>query len=290
MKSVQVKPLFDNLGCIYSCDSIKDIANLGAKGIKELLTRHGAIVFRGFKTDITLDHFKEVTELTSTNFLKHPAPDLRKALSPDSTITNVLEGNGLIHLHGEMYYMPESSRPNYLWLGCFIPAPEHGETTICDSTEFYKNLSASTRRMFESKKVCYKHNVREESWRLSNKNIEDAIKMLNGWGFSNVRAEGKNLLGDFVTSAIKVFQDGRKGFINSIANVGQYHYTQAILEDGTNIPKSVIEEIIEVGEATCKPHRWQKNDILIVDNAWVLHGRRPFTGERSICTRFGMAA
>jgi alpha-ketoglutarate-dependent taurine dioxygenase len=32
----------------------------------------------------------------------------------------------------------------------------------------------------------------------------------------------------------------------------------------------------------CVAFRWQKGDLLVIDNALVMHSRRPFTGPRRI--------
>jgi hypothetical protein len=50
--------------------------------------------------------------------------------------------------------------------------------------------------------------------------------------------------------------------------------------DGTPIERSVLDEIRAAYKASTVVFPWQKDDLLMVDNMLVAHGRRPYTGER----------
>lgn len=51
--------------------------------------------------------------------------------------------------------------------------------------------------------------------------------------------------------------------------------------DGNNVPEDVITEIAELAEKFTQEVQWQDNDIVIIDNKRVMHGRREIIGELS---------
>jgi hypothetical protein len=52
--------------------------------------------------------------------------------------------------------------------------------------------------------------------------------------------------------------------------------------DGSRIEDSVIEEIREAYQRSAVIFPWRTNDILILENMLVAHGRRPYDGTRRI--------
>jgi hypothetical protein len=62
-------------------------------------------------------------------------------------------------------------------------------------------------------------------------------------------------------------------------------------EDGSIVPDAIVEEIRDVSEGLTVAHRWQRGDLLMLDNSRFLHGRNPVGNveEREIWTQFGYA-
>jgi len=52
--------------------------------------------------------------------------------------------------------------------------------------------------------------------------------------------------------------------------------------DGTPIEEDVLEHVREAFRAEEVAFPWRANDVLVIDNMRVSHGRRPFTGERRV--------
>ena len=50
--------------------------------------------------------------------------------------------------------------------------------------------------------------------------------------------------------------------------------------DGTAIPTVGLELAVKLSEKYTFDLPWQDGDVALVDNYMVMHGRRPFTGER----------
>lgn len=290
----KVTKLFDDFGCVISPEN--DNHNLLSFDTTEIFKKihtFGAVIFRGFETNS--DKFKLITERFSGSFISHIAPQLRPTVGDDPTITEVLSGNGLIYLHGEMYYLP--NRPDFLWLYCIQPAAIDGETTVCNSTSFLEALSAKTRKLLEENKVHYHFFMTKNQVEIGlGKTREQVVQSLESRGVTEFKFDKEDGLNFTTTSlAIKTLPNGKKGFINSIANISQYSNSTSSkikmeLENGIPLVGDLLSEIAEAGESVAEKIKWQAGDVLVVDNKWVLHGRRPFTGQRKILTRFGMAA
>jgi alpha-ketoglutarate-dependent taurine dioxygenase len=63
------------------------------------------------------------------------------------------------------------------------------------------------------------------------------------------------------------------------------------LEDGNELPKRVFDEIKKTAEHLTYSVAWKQDDILMVDNRRVLHGRKRCEGgKRSIYVRMGEPA
>lgn len=73
-------------------------------------------------------------------------------------------------------------------------------------------------------------------------------------------------------------------FLNNILPVMEIErlgltYNLVRLEDNTPIPANVLEDIRSVTEHLSLPIPWQKGNIAMIDNRWLLHGRRPFEDQ-----------
>lgn len=284
----------NNFGCIIvPFENQTNALLLNRKLVNDLVEKSGAVIFRGFETDT--EKFKLITENFSGNFMSHLAPSLRPAVGKDPTMTEVLSGNGLIHLHGEMFYVP--IRPDFLWLYCVKPAISDGETTVCSSIDFFNTLSDTAKNIFQNHRIQYHFSLTPEQVRSGLGETPQQIKQtlsLKGVNEFYLDKEG-NLNFSSQAWAVVTLKNGKKGFINSIANILQYTNSAAsksriVLDNGQPLGKILLEEIMHIGESIAQKIEWEAGDVLVVDNSWVMHGRRPFEGERKILTRFGMAA
>jgi alpha-ketoglutarate-dependent taurine dioxygenase len=57
--------------------------------------------------------------------------------------------------------------------------------------------------------------------------------------------------------------------------------------DGTEIEDGVVEEIREAYREEAVLFRWERGDLLMLDNMMVAHGRSPYSGPRAILTSMG---
>lgn len=62
---------------------------------------------------------------------------------------------------------------------------------------------------------------------------------------------------------------------------------QTYYGDGTEIEPEVLEELRAAYLAEAVAFRWQRGDVVVLDNMLTSHARRPFRGQRKVV--FGMA-
>jgi alpha-ketoglutarate-dependent taurine dioxygenase len=286
----KIEPFSDRLGCILSSTAGKDILKLDSKMLADILLENRVVLIRGYDTDLEI--FRKFSDQFGNRFLKHYTPSTRPSLAADSTITGVLVGNHRVNLHGEMYYFPV--RPDILFLNCTLPAARDGETTVCDALRFYDELNPSLRKLFETKQIKYQHTMTNEEveqvygW----KNLAETRAGLTNLGFSSISTGETGLVKfEYLTSAILESRlNGRPAFLNSIVNmkntIKKTNKTLVSFADGTEISDAIVRQIDEIGEKIALKVEWRANDILMIDNLSVLHGRCAFSGARSISTRF----
>ena len=64
---------------------------------------------------------------------------------------------------------------------------------------------------------------------------------------------------------------------------GEQHLPRnAFYGDGTSFEKDVLDHVREVYKQEKIIFKWQKGDILLLDNRLMAHGRQPYKGERKV--------
>jgi hypothetical protein len=89
----------------------------------------------------------------------------------------------------------------------------------------------------------------------------------------------------------EVWFNQAEGFHSSALDKETYDYyiqsnekfrLNSFFGDGQCIPPEMLANVRSVLSEESIPHKWQKNDILILDNVLTAHGRMPFLGARKI--------
>ncbi|KAG5532543.1 hypothetical protein RHGRI_026989 [Rhododendron griersonianum] len=82
----------------------------------------------------------------------------------------------------------------------------------------------------------------------------------------------------------KVFEGrkGRKVWFNLIHLMYNKKVASVTMMDGTEIPEKIVRRIEEIIEEESIQFRWEKGDILFLDNLAVYHGRRPSLPPRKV--------
>jgi hypothetical protein len=260
----------------------------------QLMHEHGAVLFRGFKVEAS--DFVQFSARFCSQFLEHGAPEFRPRRSADKTVAQAVIGNDSVSMHAEMNYSP--MRPDVLWMHCTQPATRGGDTLLADSRQVLKNLPDATRKLFETRRVRYRHVLKSEIWKYNTKltDRDQAVLLLNC--VPNVVAmiaDDDAIQMDFETDAIRpTGRSGELGFLNSVENVCEYAdrvQTSVSFADGEPISAAVLADIGKAALAAATPIKWQPADVVIIDNSRLLHGRTSFEGDaRVLDVRFGMLA
>lgn len=82
----------------------------------------------------------------------------------------------------------------------------------------------------------------------------------------------------------RVFE-GRKGrrmWFNTIVGMHGKELSSATMADGAEIPAHVVKRCEQIIEEESIQFKWEKGDVLFLDNYATLHGRRPALPPRKV--------
>lgn len=277
--------------------------------ITERLLKHGGILFRGFKVN-TADEFERLIEAACDRLLEYNYRSTpRTRVSGNIYTSTEYPADQTIPLHNEMAY--STSWPMKLWFCCLKPAAEGGETPIADSRKVFSRISPALRDSFISKRVLYVRNYSDEmdlSWQTvfqthRREEVEEFCRRSSisfEWrGESHLRtwqrcqaAAAHPTTGEMVwfnqahLFHISSLKPELRDYLSSVYDQQEFP-RNAYYGDGTEIQDSALEHIRRAYDQEAVIFRWEKGDVLMLDNMLSAHGRRPFEGERRILA--GMA-
>ena len=206
-----------------------------------------------------------------------------------------------IFLHHEMAQTP--IYPKNIFFFCKSASLNGGQTPLCRSDDLYAAIlkeDAGLLTKCQENGVIYNSVMSNgdelvsgqgRSWQktLGVISKDDAEIRLNDLGYSWNWIEGDNLSVTTKTfEAIKELKDGSKSFFNQVlaASLGWKKNSEDDLlpvkfGNGDEIPEASIQMISELAKSLTLLRHWKDNDILLIDNYRVMHGRKPFSGEKA---------
>ena len=267
------------------------------------LEEHGAIIFKDLPVKTAEDFDQFVSSFNYDTFIYEES--LSNAVRINKT-NKVFTANEApreveIFLHHEMAQTP--TYPKNIFFFCKSASETGGETPLCRSDQLYEELLKEDKTLIESFEkfgVIYNSIMSSgdelisgqgRSWQktlgVSSKN--DAEAKLSELGYSWNWIEGDNLS---VTTkplkATKELKDGKKSFFNQViaASLGwkkssKNQISPVRFGNDQEIDQSAIEHISELAQSLTLLRSWQDNDILLIDNYRVMHGRKPFSGNKN---------
>lgn len=268
------------------------------------LADHGAILFRGFPliTDLDFDAFIQFFGLKNFTYTDSLSNAVRRNRTERVFTANEAPANIAIYLHHEMAQTP--IYPSALFFFCEHPAAVGGATPLCRSDVLLsqiETLMPDFVHTCETKGVRYTNTMPDQedlqsgqgrSWR-STLNAPDkagAEAKLQSLGYQWQWLPEDNLrVTTPVLPAVRKLEDGRRVFFNQLIaafqgwqdkrNVAQ---KSICFGDGSVIDPQTMAIVIELAENLSFDLVWQAGDVALVDNSLVMHGRRPFSGERRV--------
>jgi hypothetical protein len=269
----------------------------------------GAVKFSGVCIE-SLEDFQLIVDSISSKFLSYvDGNSPRTKLSQNVYTSTEFDQTQRITMHNEFSY---SSRwPNKLFFSCIKPADTGGETLLVDSREVLIKMDKSIVAEIEKRGIMYIRNLHggmgigigpswQETFETNDKNdVESYCRACNmDFEWTN----GGNLkLRQRRRGIIEHRISGEKVWFNQIDQFHPYHLEEEIYEtmksvyyssddfptyvtfgDGRIISENIVAEITNtINELTIAPI-WKENELLLVDNELVGHGRNPFTGVRRV--------
>ncbi|MEZ7831408.1 MAG: TauD/TfdA family dioxygenase [Gammaproteobacteria bacterium] len=270
----------------------------------EQLSRHGAILFRGLPVNSDSDFDSVIQSFGLKNFTY--GESLSNAVRRNRTervfTANEAPASVSIFLHHEMAQTPVY--PSKLFFYCEQAAHSGGATPLCRSDILLQEL---TKQAPEFVAACLKLGVRYSnvmpniddlesgqgrSWRstLSTDDKSAAEDKLRKLGYQWEWLEQDSLrVTTAVLPAVRETDNGRQVFFNQlIAAFRGWKDTRNATEksirfgDDSAISEEAMAKAIQIGDELSFDMLWQSGDVVLVDNFLVMHGRRPFEGQRRV--------
>ncbi len=303
------RPLAASFGIVLGAAAPARLEDLAADEVGALLSRHGAVLWRGFQP--SRDDFVAFSEACSRGFSTYQGGFFRDRQPVGGretllTVTGSQEGFA-IPLHGEMYYT--ARQPQVLWFFCERPADQGGETTLCDGEEVWAGLGERTRGLFAESRVRYQRRLPDGAWQLAFQTgdlaeVESYCRRHDT--LLTVDPESRLVTTDYLAWAAVPGRNGRPtAFVNNVVSLylGELSLKRGTaaatirelsgasfpivvrMEDGRPVPGAAIKEIMALNQRLAVRVAWERGDVLLVDNTRILHGRLGFSGRRDVYVR-----
>jgi alpha-ketoglutarate-dependent taurine dioxygenase len=295
---VTVEALAPGFGDVVECHGPAQLKDLEPEWVAERFHKRGCLAFRGFGAGV--GDFEAFTAALGGDFMTYQGGGLRfgpldrRAITPDRTVLSATGSTQEfpVPMHGEMYYMGRP--PEIIWFFCATPPAAGGETTVADGRAIPDALAPATRRLLTDHRLRFARDMADGEWQTAFLTADQAVveqvcaenRTSCQWG-----ADG-SLRTVFECPAIIEHPTRGQVFINTILPVafgelavgqstvpGLTRITMTVrLDDGRQIPADALENMHKVSNRAAVPVGWRTGDLLMVDNTWVLHGRRASEG------------
>jgi alpha-ketoglutarate-dependent taurine dioxygenase len=274
------------------------------------LLKYGGVLLRGFDIH-SISEFNNFSQVVCPNLLQYTYRSTpRSKLGGKIYTATEYPADQFIPLHNENAYT--DAWPQKIMFFCAIPAKEGGETPIADSREVFKRIDAKIIKKFEEKNILYVRNYSpgvdlswQEVFQTTEKQevekycLDHSIKYF--WNQKGPELTTKQLcqatLVHPITKEKVWFNQAHLFHISSlnkeiaqslISELGEHNLPRnAFYGDETPIEDYVLEHIRAAYEQETMAFKWQRGDIMILDNVLMAHGRRPYSGERKIVVSMG---
>jgi alpha-ketoglutarate-dependent taurine dioxygenase len=273
--------------------------------IETCLHRFGGILFREFGL-YSVSEFNKVVQSICPNLLDYVYRSTpRTKLGGKIYTATEYPSDRVIPMHNENSY--SKSWPEKIFFFSVINASEGGETPIADSRKVYNKIDKTIREKFEQKGVLYVRNYTrgidlgwQEVFQTDNK--EEVNEFCKNhdieaiWNNHGPELTTKQICqSTYVHPVTKdsvwfnqahLFHSSAledKDRLSLIQELGEENLPRnTFYGDGEQIEPHVLEHIRNIYEGAKIKFKWQKGDILMLDNVLTAHGRETYKGERKI--------
>ncbi len=273
--------------------------------LEDYLLRHGGILLRNFNT-YSLSEFNRIVQSLSPNLLDYVYRSTpRTRLGGKIYTATEYPADKIIPMHNENSY--SKSWPKKIFFFSVIVAAEGGETPITDSRKMYKKIDPRIIKKFEKHGIMYIRNYTKGidlSWQEVFQ-TEEKSEVEKYCKENDIEFEWKAGIPELTTKQICQatlthpttgesvwFNQAHLFHISALDESSRQSLIQELGED--NIPRNaaygngealeddVLEHIREVYRQEKIKFKWNKGDILMLDNLLMAHGREAYRGERKV--------
>jgi hypothetical protein len=273
--------------------------------VEQAIQKYGGVLFRNSQLSSVSEFNRFVQNLYPCllDYVYRSTP--RTKLGDKIYTATEYPADRSIPLHNEFSYA--NAWPHRIVFFSIIPAVEGGETPIADCNHIYQHIDPFIINTFEKKGVMYVRNYREGldlSWQevfqsSEKKDVENYCKNNDieyQWKSGPIelatRKTCQATISHPVTKAKIWFNQAHLFHISSLNDKTRQLFIKELGEkniprnsfygDGSSIDESVLEHIRLAYEKEKIKFKWQRQDILILDNILMAHGREPYKGERKV--------
>jgi alpha-ketoglutarate-dependent taurine dioxygenase len=270
----------------------------------ENLNAAGAILFRGFSL-ADAPQFEEFAGGFGSPLLRYDFGSTPRSTVVGNIYTSTeYPASQSIPLHNEQSYTREWAMR--LWFYCVTPAQNGGTTPIADSREILRRIRPSTRERFIEKGLMYVRNYGngldvpwQKVFNTNDRKSVEAFCVKKGisceWksdGELRTRQICQVIERHPVTGQEVWFNQAHLFHISGLspelremllAVVGPDDLPRnAYYRDGSPIESDLLDEIRTVLRETAVEFPWQAQDVMMIDNMLIAHGRTPYKGARKV--------
>jgi hypothetical protein len=280
-RGLGLAPLAPHGGLLVEAQGRPALLDIPPGQLREWLGAAGIVLFRGFDVD-------RRSFAAFASGLLCPEQIFRPGDRAAGHVQPVDAGQYSIPYHAEHACSP--LRPDLLLFHCVTPPPVGGETTVCDGIRLLERLSPRTRALFLERRLRFCVSLPAGMSRVFLDALGDDARRRHlarpgaEWRHS-VGEDGAVRLEYVVTGAFNC-HDGRRSLANAL--IPQFRLRNVAFEDGP-VPAEVVQEIEGQAAAETMLIAWRPQDVAVIDNSRMMHGRRAFRGERVIDSTFGRA-
>ena len=205
-----------------------------------------------------------------------------------------------IYLHHEMAQTPVS--PSVLFFCCISAAEQGGATPLCRSDQLFEAFKLSHPKWTEqlvSKGLRYvtrmpavsdESSGQGRSWyntlNVSDKDEVEKKLTAMGYEYSWQNNGGLETLSPLLPGVVELTNGGQSFYHQLIAayrgwpGVRENPASGVIFGDKTEIPVGLLESLSTMAEDYTTDLHWADGEIAMLNNRMIMHGRRPYSGNR----------